>query len=232
MASKQQVSRTLLPTSKINFRDYEVNIICNPRLKNSYIRINPDDTITVKTPYRSNSFALEFLEEKRAWVEKQMQKNAMQEKLEINLEDEVLLFGERYSIDASEAEFLRKKLHRLKTSSHEKIMKCYDIFYKEQAREYLTKRTEYFASIMKLKYKDLKFRKMKSRWGSCSSLGVLTFNSELMKLEKRLVDYVVVHELAHLVHMNHSKSFHALVDVYIKGSKEIRKRLKAVRIAA
>jgi len=141
-----------------------------------------------------------------------------------------LLFGECYSIDALEAEFLRKKLHRLKDSNSEKIMKCYDDFYKEQAKEYLTQRAKYFASIMQLSYKELKFRKMRSRWGSCSSLGVITFNSELMKLEKMLIDYVVVHELAHLTHMNHSKKFHALVDEYIEDSRNVRKRLKAVRI--
>jgi len=230
MALKEQESRTLLLTSKITFGNYEVDIICNPRLKNSYIRINSDETITVKTPYRSKSFAFAFLNEKSLWIEKQMKKNALQEKLEINLEDEVLLFGERYSIDVSEAEFLRKKLHRLKVSNNENILKCYDAFYKEQAKEYLTQRAKYFASIMQLFYKDLKFRKMRSRWGSCSSLGVITFNSELMKLERTLIDYVVVHELAHLTHMNHSKKFHALVDEYIEDSKNVRKRLKAVRI--
>ncbi len=84
---------------------------------------------------------------------------------------------------------------------------------------------------MELDYREVKFRKMKSRWGSCSSLRVITFNSELIKVKKELIDYVVVHELAHLVHMNHSKNFHALVDKYISNSKEIRKELKSTNLS-
>jgi len=68
---------------------------------------------------------------------------------------------------------------------------------------------------MQLEFSALKFRKMRSRW---------------MKLEKELISYVVVHELAHLVHMNHSKDFHVLVAHYLPDSKQIRKRLKAVNI--
>ena len=217
-------------TSKIIFKEHEVELVCNPRLKNSYIRINSDNSITVKMPYRSKRFALAFLEDKSRWIEKQIQKNTSRKKIEINLEDEVLLFGEIYSIDSDEAALLRKKLHRLQSTEEKKVLQAYDRFYKELAKSYLTQELKKYAKIMNLSFVEVKFRKMKSRWGSCSSRGVITLNSELMKLKKESITYVVIHELAHLVHMNHSKEFHDLVEKYLPNSKVIRKELKASRV--
>ena len=84
---------------------------------------------------------------------------------------------------------------------------------------------------MGLDYSEIKYRKMKSRWGSCSSKRVLTFNTELIKINKELIDYVIVHELAHIKHMNHSKQFHALVEKYLPDSKYLRKELKNIKIS-
>ena len=67
--------------------------------------------------------------------------------------------------------------------------------------------------------------------GSCNSKKVLTFNTELIKIKKELIDYVVVHELAHIQHMNHSRKFHDLVDKYLPDSKSYRKKLKNIKIS-
>ena len=69
-------------------------------------------------------------------------------------------------------------------------------------------------------------RNQRRRWGSCSSKGVLRFNWRLAMLEPALTEYVVVHELAHLTHMNHSADFWGLVATHIPDVKERRRRLK------
>ena len=217
-------------SSKRVFEGYEVEILFNPRLKNSYIQISADNSIRVKTPYRSQNFVNSLLREKKLWIEKQFKKNRQRPKKIINLEDEVLLFGEIYSIDSSETTLLKEKLQRLKNSDQEKILKAYDAFYKELAKAYLSEEIKKYAAIMDLNFSELKFRKMKSRWGSCSSKRVITLNSELMKLPKEQITYVVIHELAHLVHMNHSKAFHNLVESYLPNAKQIRKELKISRV--
>ena len=137
-----------------------------------------------------------------------------------------MLFGDIYSIDSPEVHSLHVELQRVKIADEKKILKCYDKFYMDYSKEYLTSRVEYYSGIVNLSYSALKFKKLKSRWGSCSSDKAITLNTNLMKVKKEYIDYVVVHELAHLVHMNHSKEFHNHVDRYIKNSKSIRKEFR------
>lgn len=217
--------------NEITFKDLTIFHIYKSNLKNSYISVNPQAKIVLKTPKVSQIYIKNLLIEKEIWIRRQLLKAKENPQIKISLEDEVLLFGDIYSIDIQEASELRKLLEIKKTNSLNNISKCYDEFYKFYASEYLTKRLIFFSKIMELDYREVKFRKMKSRWGSCSSLRVITFNSELIKVKKELIDYVVVHELAHLVHMNHSKNFHTLVDKYISNSKEIRKELKSTNLS-
>ncbi len=217
-------------TSSLNYKGLKVTHLIKPKLKNSYIQIKNDATILVKTPKVAPSYLMEFLDSKERWIQKHIDTIKANPPQKVNLEDEVLLFGELYSIDSPEVLYLRKKLHRTKKQDTKSILKLYDTFYKYLAKEYLTQRAEYFSKRMNLQYQELKFRKMKTRWGSCSSRGVITFNTELLKVPKELIDYVIVHELAHLTHMNHSKSFHALVESYLSNQKELRKQLKSTKI--
>ena len=73
--------------------------------------------------------------------------------------------------------------------------------------------------------KTVKFRRYKSRWGCCSVHNDITFNTALMRYDDELIDYVVVHELAHIAHKNHGTSFWSLVEAYIPDWRERRKRL-------
>jgi len=124
---------------------------------------------------------------------------------------------------AQKEQWIRKNLLKLNNQTQLKLSEMPDI---QKAQYYLTQRVEYFAKKMQLDYKELRFKNLKSRWGSCDSLGVITLNYQLLKVKKELIDYVVVHELAHRVHMNHSKRFHAIVANYIEDAKLKRQELK------
>jgi len=214
--------------SKIPFKELSIEHIVKSRLKHSYISVGKNLEIVVKTPTPSKRFLESLLLEKEAWIRKQLSKIKSVPKQEISLEDELLLFGEVYSIDSQQATKLRDILNNIKVKNSAKVLKAYDNFYKELAQEYLSSRLEYFASIMQLNYSEVKFKKLKSRWGSCSSHRVITLNTRLMLIEKELIDYVIVHELSHLVHMNHSKEFHNHVESYLTDSKAIRAKLKQI----
>ena len=230
MGLSRQEWLILSSMSNFRYKNYEVELKYNPKLKNTYIAIDPPQKVVVKSANNSYSYIINLLKSRDAWIEKQFQKQKNCISLDMNIEDEILLFGQKYSIDSEEALFLREKLHALQAPSKQKILKCYNDFYKILAKDYLQERAICFAQVMGLSFETIKYRKMKSRWGSCSNTRTITFNTELMKVDKEMIDYVVVHELAHLKYMNHSKAFHTLVESYLPNSKQIRIRLKQVQL--
>ncbi len=104
-----------------------------------------------------------------------------------------------------------------------------DKWYKNQAKilfkEHLDKVYHKFSK--KIPYPDLKIRKMTTRWGVCNTkTKTITLNLELIKRDTKYLDYVIVHELAHLIHANHSTKFWSLVEENMKDYKKYRKEMK------
>lgn len=100
----------------------------------------------------------------------------------------------------------------------------------ERAKRIFPERTAYFAKRMGVDYGRITIQEQKTRWGSCSSKGNLNFNWKLVLLAPELLDYVVVHELAHRREMNHSKNFWKIVEAELPDYRERRRRLKECRI--
>ena len=99
----------------------------------------------------------------------------------------------------------------------------------ELAKKLIPERVAYFAKQMDVTYGRITIREQKTRWGSCSSKGNLNFNWKLVLFEPELLDYVVVHELAHRIEMNHSANFWIIVESVLPDYKERRKRLREKR---
>jgi len=122
--------------------------------------------------------------------------------------------------------WINKQLDKLKSSPKVVLDTKKSDFSIDVLRKYFLPKLDKFAKIMNLEYRELKIKKLKSRWGSCSSLKIITLNSELINVPDECIEYVIVHELAHLVYMNHSKDFHNLVKQYLHDEKERRKKLR------
>lgn len=97
---------------------------------------------------------------------------------------------------------------------------------RKQAKKYLPYRLDYFAKLHGYKYQKLRFSHAKTRWGSCSSGGTISLNIALMDLPKHLRDYVIIHELAHLSHLNHSSAFWQEVALHDPDYQTHRQELK------
>ena len=96
----------------------------------------------------------------------------------------------------------------------------------EKAMEIFPKRVEYYARLMGISYGRITIREQKTRWGSCSGKGNLNFNWKLTLMPPEILDYVVVHELAHRKEMNHSRDFWKIVEQVLPDYQKRRKRLK------
>lgn len=96
----------------------------------------------------------------------------------------------------------------------------------KKAREYLPYRLEYYAKLYGYKYEKCRLTHANTRWGSCSSQKTISLNIGLMNVPEPLRDYVILHELAHLNHMDHSKAFWAEVGEHDKFYKAHEEKLK------
>lgn len=97
---------------------------------------------------------------------------------------------------------------------------------RKRAAEVIETRCRYYAPVMGVSYGTVTIREQKTRWGSCSMKGNLNFNWKLVLMPSEILDYVVVHELAHRIQMNHSAAFWAEVEKILPDYKERKQWLK------
>ncbi len=119
-----------------------------------------------------------------------------------------------------------KRLEKLPPVPTAKDNRADYLKYKEQARELVKRRLEYFNQFYGFKYKQIAIKNQKTRWGSCSRQGNLNFNYKIALLPAEQADYIVVHELCHLGQLNHSEKFWTLVEKTVPDHLRIRSELR------
>lgn len=97
---------------------------------------------------------------------------------------------------------------------------------KAKAQEIIRELVEYYAKKYGVEYRNIYIKKFKSRWGCCSAKMDLSFNYKLVLLPQEIINYVVVHEICHLIEFNHSHRFWNLVRLEVNNYKTIRQKLK------
>jgi predicted metal-dependent hydrolase len=112
------------------------------------------------------------------------------------------------------------------------IRKSIEFALRKEAKRFLPERVEALASKFRITYAQLFLKNLKSRWGSCSSVNNINLNIQLMRLPDHLIDYVILHELAHTVHKNHGPQFWQTLQnlsgnarLYAKEMKHYRTRI-------
>ena len=162
------------------------------------VQIREDGSVALRTPYSvSRAQAERFIEEHKEWIIRK--KKEMERR-------------------AAEREEKRKNMPQW---SEEDYRSC-----RLEAEKALGERTAFFAKVMGIDYGRITVRNQKTRWGSCSAKGNLNFNWRLILAPGEVLDYVVVHELAHRREMNHSERFWRLVENILPDYQRQRRWLK------
>ena len=189
---------------ELNEKQVTVKLVNKKNVKHCYIRALKEDLIEIKSNIYFSLYDAKILVEKRKnWLEnaiKKVSKNAL-------LEDEFLYLG---------------KVKKLQDYN----IKNLDKFYKNEIEKILPNIVETFSKKMDLYPTSISYRKNKRTWGACNFKNGLNFNILLMKFPLEIMQYVVIHELSHIKHKNHSKNFWNLVEKYCPNYKQIEKEFK------
>jgi len=193
--------------------------------------------VEVRAPLRTSKREIDrFVVFKEKWIEKKLadlnDRVERREGFSLNYGDFILYRNKHYPImqkDGSRAVFDGNAfLIPAGFSPNEVKTACVKI-YKKLAGTDLNEKVQYFSERLSVKPAAVKINSAKTRWGSCSAKKSLNFSWRLIMADDDVIDYVVVHELAHIIELNHSARFWAIVQRVLPDYKERQKRLKALQ---
>lgn len=224
-----------------------------PYLRHIRFYVKPNSTLHVVAPLnRSLDLIKKEISEHKDWVQKCDQKfQALRDKFPMKKfsSGEVFpLLGEKFILKLEPADFKKPFIQtdfdqliyfypeawdqKPKPDKQELLKKFLKKFYHDMAVTHLNQRVRTLSELTQLFPKRLSFRNQKTRWGSCSSDGSLNLNWKLIAFDPSLIDYVVIHELCHIKHPNHSKRFWTLVESFCPKYKLQNKQLNQLQFKA
>jgi predicted metal-dependent hydrolase len=203
---------------EINGRMLQFTLKASRRVKRIALNVRPDGVVLTH-PWRMDpAHALKFLRERADWVFEQIERIGATVRKNTLPPGSILLRGVLTPLRITRAGAGRRvngmlnpdELH-LQIPVDAPLQACVDAWLKAQARGDIAAVVRKRAREMNLQPASITLRDARTRWGSCSSAGTISFNWRLVQAPPEVLDYIVVHELAHLQEFNHSKAFWSLV---------------------
>lgn len=206
------------------------------RRKTVALYVFPDGRVEIRTPLLYNINEIEpFLIKHSRWLFNRLDSKIANKVIEKSFADGELHYflGKQYPIKVNvstrNSVVFENETIVIFTKSQELVESLLDRWYLEQAKRVFQEIAIPLVKQM-AKYnvlpKSFSIRKMKTRWGSCSRKGSISLNLHLIKLPEQCIKEVILHELCHLVHFNHSKDFYALMTAEMPEWKVWKKELK------
>lgn len=195
------------------------NIQRSSNRKTISLTMAPSGKLEVLAPRDVKDETIERLvQKKKFWIYKN-RKELIDKKTAFEKEyvsgESFLYLGKKFRLDVAQCEhkelIFKQSKFILNKKEQEKAETFFEKWYKQKAKEKLIPRVEKFAKQMGVNPKEIKILSMSKRWGSCTVEGNIILNYHLIKAPLYVVDYVIVHELAHLIEHNHSDNFWKIV---------------------
>lgn len=218
-------------------KSIEFEVIRKAKQKNTYINVDTNGVL-VKTNNKTTIEQIKkMVENKSSWISKKLELfKTIAINKDISTGSRLYYLGKSYYVNIIKEEtasdisinFTHSKFHittPLKFSEIE-IHNAIEKFYKQKAIDKIIPLTKKWAKIMEVSPEHISFRYSKNRWGSCSSTNRISFNFHLIKLSSSLIEYVVIHELSHILHQNHSKDFWKLIHNHLPDYKVKEEKIR------
>lgn len=196
------------------------------------IKVDIDERIIVRAPLGvSDKYIEDFIVSKADWIDKACEKMRIKRQNMPQADYSFIRFlGKKYpvTIDTKTKKlyFNGKKFLMPDGKNEEEIRKLISAWYKKQARRIYEQRLQELSEATGTKYSKLRISGARTRWGSCTQDGVISISWKLIMAEGRAIDYVILHELAHTIQMNHSDEFWDIVEGWLPGYKDVKEYLK------
>jgi len=208
--------------------------------KTIVIRIEPLEKILVDSPVGlSENYIKEKVKSKGKWIIKKLlafkETGYLPSGKEFKDGENFLYLGKNYlfnvildtSIVRPEIRLSEDKISVISPSKdYATLRTAMEKWYKKEAEKNVLKRIEYYKSQLRVNPGEIKIKEQKRRWGSCTSKGSIYFNWRIIMAPIAVFDYILVHEMSHLIHANHSPRFWKLVESIIPNYKDRKKWLK------
>jgi predicted metal-dependent hydrolase len=207
--------------------DLEYTIRRSPRARRVRVRVDPYEGVEVVIPQRAtHREAQAAIRELRPWIDKRLQEASNARRRLASPPGTVPFLGAQLRLHYDEG---RTRAHRKQDTLHlpaTEPQHALERWYRTQAKAEIAPRLDKATTALGRPHTALAIRNQRTRWGSCSSTGAMSFNWRLMLAPEPVLDYVVWHEACHLVVMDHSKRFWALVERHVPGYREPRRWLR------
>ena len=210
-------------------------------LQSHYITVEKGKGVVLKGKPVSEAQSQRFILQKARWIIDKLQvveaiaeddivTGSRRQYLGRNYYIEVYLDSEasKISIDFTESKF--KVRTPAKLNNQTELKAAFTQFFDAKAIEKIAPRVRKWTRITGWQYNELKFRKLEKRWGSCTPANNIIINTEAIQLPFSLIDYLIVHELAHTQVKNHSKEFWAKVALHLPNWKALNEQIAAVKV--
>ena len=180
--------------------------------------------VTVRAPFGISDERIQsFVARNRDWIQKQLAKTISVPKLVLEDGAYLTLFGERYRIQSGRTRLKSGELYLPLENRQEALKRLL----KKHSFAYMSALTERIAKVRGFKYLQVKISSARTRWGSCSRKGNISYTFRIAFLPPELAEYIAVHELCHTVWFNHGKEFWKLVEQVLPNWRNLRKQLKS-----
>lgn len=203
--------------------------IVNPKLQHIYLGFDGNGDLIIKSPKVSTKHIEQILIKKAQWIQRSRIKiqNKKGRPLDFFNDNHLYYLGERYTLELmphfpqrTRLEFDGTAFTLFYHSFDPLLFQTHiDRFYAEKTKEILPSIVNEWSTEMQLIPSAIKFRKTKRQWGSCSQKNIISFNTMAAKLPLNVIHYLVVHELAHIRHKHHKRSFWELVAHHLPDYK-------------